>query len=159
LAHAGYEVHAATGKPSAHTLLHRLGAAGFLSREEAVDHSNAPLLKGRWAAVVDTVGGGILATALRSTRNGGCVTACGLTAGAELPLTVYPFILRGIKLAGIDSVNYPLSRRDALWKKLASEWKPPDLETLATHVSLDGVSEKIRAILAGEIIGRVVVEI
>lgn len=159
LARAGFEVHAATGKESAHEILRRLGAAGFLSREEALDHSDAPLLKARWAAVIDSVGGDVLATALRSTRAGGCVTACGLTAGSDLPTTVYPFILRGITLAGIESAYYPLARREALWNKLAGEWKLPQLDSLATTIPLEGLPEKIGEILAGRITGRVVVHI
>lgn len=158
LAKAGFEVHAVTGKPSARDFLRRLGAVAFLSRDEATDRSDSSLLKARWAAVVDTVGGPILQTALRSTRPFGCVTACGLTAGTELPMTVYPFILRGVTLAGIESAYYPLPRREALWKKLAGPWKLPQLESLATTVSLDGLPERMRAILAGQITGRVVVE-
>jgi putative YhdH/YhfP family quinone oxidoreductase len=159
LAKAGYEVHAATGKPAAHELLRRLGAAGFLTREAADDRSDDPLLKAHWAAVVDTVGGNILSTALRSTRPGGCVTACGLTAGIELPITVYPFILRGVTLSGIESGFYPLPRREALWNKLAGPWKLADLELLATTISLNGLKDRMQAILAGQIIGRVVVQL
>jgi putative YhdH/YhfP family quinone oxidoreductase len=159
LAKAGFEVHAVTGKPSAHDLLRRLGAKEFLTREEADDRSGSPLLKAQWAAVVDTVGGNILSTALRSTRQYGCVTACGLTAGADLPLTVYPFILRGVALAGIESGQYPLPKREALWNKLAGPWKLPDLESLATTISLDGLKEQMEKILAGGITGRVVVKI
>jgi len=159
LAKAGFQVHAVTGKPSAHELLRRLGAANFLRREEADDRSGSPLLKAQWAAVVDTVGGNILGTALRSTRPGGCVTACGLTAGIELPITVYPFILRGVSLAGIESGFYPLPKREALWKKLAGAWKLPDLETLATTISLEELKDRIPDILAAKITGRVVVQL
>jgi acrylyl-CoA reductase (NADPH) len=159
LAKAGYQVHAVTGKPSAHELLRRLGATAFLTREAADDRSGKPLLKDQWAAVVDTVGGNILSTALRSTRPGGCVTACGLTAGIELPITVYPFILRGVSLHGIESGFYPLPKREALWSKLAGPWKLPDLESLATTVSLDELPDRMHAILAGQITGRVVVQL
>jgi putative YhdH/YhfP family quinone oxidoreductase len=158
LAKAGFEVYAVTGKASAHEFLRRLGAAGFLSRDEADDRTDNPLLKARWAAVVDTVGGNILNTVLRSTRPFGCVTACGLTAGVDVPMTVYPFILRGITLAGIESGFYPLPRREALWQKLAGPWKLPDLESLATTVPLDGLQERMQAILAGQITGRIVVQ-
>jgi acrylyl-CoA reductase (NADPH) len=159
LAKAGFQVHAVTGKPSAHELLRRLGATGFLTREEADDRSDNPLLKAQWAAVVDTVGGNILSTALRSTRPGGCVTACGLTAGIELPITVYPFILRGVSLAGIESGFYPLPKREALWKKLADDWKLPNLELLANTISLEELPDRMQAILAGQITGRVVVQL
>lgn len=159
LAKAGYRVHAVTGKQSAHELLRALGAATFLTREEADDRSGSPLLKAQWAAVVDTVGGNILSTALRSTLPFGCVTACGLTAGVDLPMTVYPFILRGVSLHGIESGVYPLPKREALWNKLAGAWKLPDLESLATTVSLDGLKDRMQAILAGQIAGRVVVQL
>jgi acrylyl-CoA reductase (NADPH) len=159
LAKAGYQVHAVTGKPSAHELLRALGAVGFLTREEADDRSGSPLLKAQWSAVVDTVGGNILSTALRSTGPFGCVTACGLTAGIKLPITVYPFILRGVTLAGIESGFYPLPKRESLWKKLAGPWKRSDLELLATTVALDGLTDRMQAILAGQITGRVVVKL
>ena len=159
LAKAGFQVHAVTGKPSAHELLRRLGAVGFLTREEADDRSGNPLLKAQWAAVVDTVGGNILSTALRSTKPGGCVTACGLTAGIELPITVYPFILRGVSLAGIESGFYPLAKREALWKKFAGPWKLPDLESLATTITLEELKDRIPEILAAKITGRVVVQL
>ena len=159
LAKAGYQVHAVTGKPSAHEFLRRLGAAQFLTREEADDRSGSPMLKARWAAVVDTVGGNILNTALRSTRPFGCVTACGLTAGVELPITVYPFILRGVSLHGIESGFYPLPKREALWKKLAGPWQLPDLESQATTDSLGDLKDRMQAILASQITGRVVVQL
>jgi len=159
LAKAGYQVHAVTGKQSAHGFLRRLGAAQFLTREEADDRSGSPLLKARWAAVVDTVGGNILSTALRSTLPFGCVTACGLTAGVDLPMTVYPFILRGVSLHGIESGFYPLPKREALWAKVASHWKLPDLESLATTISLGDLKDQMQAILAGQITGRVVVQL
>jgi len=159
LAKAGFEVEAATGKPSAHELLRRLGAAKILGREDVADTSARPLLAARWTAVVDNVGGNILASAIRATRPGGCVTACGLTAGAELPLTVYPFILRGVELVGIDSAGTSLATREALWAKLAGPWKLADLESLATTVPLSEVQRSVQEILEGRITGRVVVKI
>ncbi len=117
------------------------------------------MLGARWGAVIDTVGGNILTTALRSTRPGGCVTACGLTAGVDLPMTVYPFILRGVELVGIDSAWYSLAKRTALWSKLAGPWKLPDLESFVTEVRLAAVSEKVPEILAGRVTGRVIVKV
>ena len=159
LAQLGYDVVAVSGKAAARDLLTRLGARRILAREEVLDTSTRPLLKSNWAAAVDTVGGATLATILRSLKPGGVATACGLVGGAELPLTVYPFILRGVQLVGIDSATYPREKRIALWNKLASTWKPRLLDELATEVSLEELPEKITAILAGRIVGRVVVRI
>ena len=121
------------------------------------DASDKPLLAARWAAAIDTVGGKILATIIRSTAPHGCVTACGMVAGVELPLNVYPFILRGIELVGIDSVNHPREKRLALWEKLAGPWKPPQLERLATTIRLDQLNPHIQTILGGRAVGRIVV--
>jgi putative YhdH/YhfP family quinone oxidoreductase len=159
LAQLGYEVVAVSGKSAARDLLTRLGARRILSREEVLDSSTRPLLKSLWAAAVDTVGGATLATILRSLKPGGVVTACGLVGGAELALTVYPFILRGAQLVGIDSATYPREKRIALWNKLAGGWKPPLLDELATEIKLEQLPQKVAAILAGQIIGRVVVRI
>jgi acrylyl-CoA reductase (NADPH) len=160
LAKAGYEVEAATGKESAREMLTRLGAKRILTRAEVSDNSPRPLLGARWAGAIDTVGGTILATVLRSVQPSGCVTACGLTAGTDLPTTVYPFILRGIQLVGIESGYYPMAKRIALWSKLAGEWKPNDMEQFVSQtVGLDELEGSIQAILKGEISGRVVVKL
>ena len=159
LSQLGYEVVAVSGKPAARDLLTRVGARRIIAREDVVDTSTRPLLKSLWAAAVDTVGGVTLATILRSLKPGGVVTACGLVGGAELPLTVYPFILRGVQLVGIDSATYPREKRIALWNKLSGAWKPPLLDELATEIMLEQLPEKIAAILAGQITGRVVVRI
>lgn len=160
LAKAGYEVEAATGKESSGELLTRLGAKRILSRADVLDTSPRPLLRSRWAGAIDTVGGQILATLLRSTQPGGCVTACGLTAGADLPLTVYPFILRGVQFIGIESGFYPLAKRIALWSKLAGPWKPDDLEQFVNQtVGLDELKPPIQAILQGQITGRTLVQV
>jgi acrylyl-CoA reductase (NADPH) len=158
-AQAGYRVAAVSGKPSAADLLRRLGASEIVRREDVIDKSDKPLLKPRWAAAVDTVGGLILSTLLRSTKPRGCVAACGLVGGTEIPLTVYPFILRGVTLAGIDSAWYPAERRTAIWSKLAGPWKPKLPDELATEVRLEELEPKIQDILAGRIVGRVVVAI
>lgn len=160
LAKAGYEVEAVSGKPAARELLTRLGAKGILTREEAVDTSPRPLLAARWAGAIDTVGGKILATVLRSTKPGACVTACGLTAGVELPTTIYPFILRGVQLIGIESAYYPMPKRIALWSQLAGPWKPDSLEQFVNQtVRLEDLNAPIEAILQGQITGRVLVEL
>jgi putative YhdH/YhfP family quinone oxidoreductase len=157
LAKLGYSVVAVTGKPSHHDYLRSLGASSILSREEAIDQSGKPLLKERWAGVVDTVGGGILVTALKSTHYGGCVTACGLVGGPELVTTVYPFILRGVCLQGIDSANCPMSTRLKLWHQLATDWKPANLEEITTTVNLSQLSTYINQILQGQGAGRILV--
>ena len=158
LAHLGYRVVAVTGKPEkADLLVGKLGAARILARSEADDASSKPLLAPRWVGAIDTVGGSMLASVLRATQRDGCVAACGLVGGMDLNLTVYPFILRGVTLAGIDSVECSHERRMQIWPKLAGPWKPPQLESLAQEVSLDGLSARITDILAGRIAGRVLV--
>ncbi len=133
--------------------------AQILAREEVDDRSGRPLLSGRWAGGVDTVGGNILGTLLRSLRHGGCVAACGLASSNELPVTVYPFILRAVTLAGIDAAWCPVSLRLAAWQRLAGPWKPENLESMAHFTTLAGIGPYITDILAGRIRGRVVVEL
>jgi acrylyl-CoA reductase (NADPH) len=159
LAQAGFRVCAVSGKPAAADLLRRLGAKEILPRDAVTDTSGKPLLKPRWAAGIDTVGGAVLSTLLRTTAEGGCVAACGLVGGMELPITVYPFILRGVVLAGIDSAWYPANRRPAVWAKLSGPWKPALLNELASEISLTDLERKIQDILAGRIVGRTLVKI
>lgn len=160
LAKLGYTVIAGSGKPAAQTLLNSLGAKECVSREDLRDESSKPLLKGRWAGVVDTVGGDILATALRSTRYGGCVSCCGLVASANLETTVFPFILRGIDLLGVDSVELPMEKRVTLWNRLATDWRFETLESLASETDLNALNDTwIDKILAGQVQGRVLVRL
>lgn len=159
LAKLGYRVVAVTGKPNAHEYLERLGAEQVVGRQQVDDRSGKPLLSSRWAGAVDSVGGNMLGTILRETRHGGCVTACGLTAGDDLPVSVYPFILRGVTLAGIDSAWPPLPLRHELWQRLAGPWKPDRLEEIADFIEFSELSSRIDQILAGKITGRVVMEI
>lgn len=157
LAKAGYRVVAATGKSSDTTFLRNLGAAEVISREDVIKGSERPMLKEHWAGVVDVVGGNTLAAAIKSTRYGGIITCCGLVGSFELPLNVYPFILRGVSLIGVDSVNCPADIRLKVWDKLAGEWKPEHLTDLVTEVTLNTLEEKINDILKGDIKGRVIV--
>lgn len=157
LAKAGYRAVAVTGKPHATDMLMKLGATRVAGREEVDDKSGKPLLSTKWAGAIDTVGGNILSTIVRSTQRGGCVTACGLVGGVELPLTVMPFILRGVVLAGIDSAEFPYDRRKQLWEKLAGAWKLSNVESIVTEVDLNGLAPRIEQILAGQVQGRVVV--
>jgi putative YhdH/YhfP family quinone oxidoreductase len=157
LARLGYDVAAVTGKHEQHDWLRRLGANAILDRDEVVDDSDRPLLGSRWAAAVDTVGGKPLATILRSMQHRGCVAACGLVAGADLKLTVYPFILRGATLAGVDSAKCPRPQRLEMWQKLAGPWRIDRLNELANEVTLDELPNGIEKILSGQIVGRTVV--
>ena len=159
LAKIGYQVVAVTGKMDEKQFLVDLGAKEVISRDEATDTSGKPLLKGRWAGVVDAVGGEILATAIRSTKLHGAVTCCGNVASPDLPINVYPFILRGISLVGIDSQSFPMTFRRQTWEKIASEWKLADLDRQTSVCSLEELNSEIDRILAGKQKGRVIVDL
>jgi putative YhdH/YhfP family quinone oxidoreductase len=159
LAKLGYRVVAATGKPAAEAWLRQLGAARIIPRQHLEQDADRPLLPAVWSGAVDTVGGATLGTLVRSTKVNGCVAACGLVGGTELPLNVYPFILRGVTLAGITSAWCPRARRLQMWRNLAGPWKPGDLESLVTSVHLRDVDPYVDSILNGQIRGRVIVEV
>jgi putative YhdH/YhfP family quinone oxidoreductase len=159
LAKLGFDVVAATGKTGEKDFLTALGAKSIISREEANDTSGRPLQKERWAGVVDTVGGNILATAIKSAKYGGLVAACGNAMSADLAVSVYPFILRGVSLLGVDSVEVPMSTRQRVWQKLAQDWKLDLSGDLIAECSLEELSPKIDQILKGGIRGRVVVDL
>lgn len=159
LARLGHAVTAVTGKPGAHELLKRLGAQEIVGRESVVDDFDRPLLTARWAGGVDTVGGAMLGSIIRATLPGGCVTACGLVGGTDLPITVYPFILRGVMLLGINSSGCQQPRRSAIWQKLAGPWKPPLLDELTHEVPLDALEPTIADILASKVVGRTLVRV
>lgn len=155
----GYSVVAVTGKPELESRLKAWGASRIISRQDVIDSSPKPLLSAKWAGAVDTVGGSTLGTILRQTKEYGVVSACGLVGGTDLPLTVHPFILRGVILAGISSQNLPAPRRNDIWQKLAGEWKPQQLEDLATEIELHQVEESVQKILKGGIAGRTLVRL
>jgi acrylyl-CoA reductase (NADPH) len=158
LAARGYEVVASSGKDPSFLLA--LGASEVISREDAAGDSGRPLEKPRWAGAVDCVGGEVLAGVLRSVRYGGAVAACGNTGGVKLPTTVLPFILRGVSLLGVDSVQTPIAERKETWKRLADDLRPPHLDdSLAREISLDGIEEALTAILRGELSGRTIVKV
>jgi len=159
LARAGYRVVAVSGKSDRHPMLKQLGAMEIMSREAAVDTTGRPMLKGRWAAVVDTVGGDILATALKSTQYNGAVACCGLVASPSLNTTVFPFILRSISLMGVDSAATPMAGRRAIWDRLAGAGRPEGLDKICTEVALADLDPYIDQILAGRVAGRVVVRV
>jgi len=158
LAKLEFNVVAATGKLEEKDFLTRIGAKAIISREEANDTSGRPLQKGRWAGVIDTVGGNILATAIKTAKYGGLVAACGNVMSADLNVNVFPFILRGVSLLGVDSVEIPMRARQMAWSKLAGDWKI-DLANLVTEVSLEELNPKIDQILKGGVRGRVVVDL
>lgn len=159
LSQAGYRVVAATGKSANSEFLRQLGADEVISREQVTAGAERSMLKERWAGVIDVVGGETLVAAIKSTRYGGAVTCCGLVGSPDLPLNVYPFILRGVSLLGIDSVQCPSATRLEVWGRLAQRWKPKQLAEMVTEVALEGVEEKVQAILLGEIRGRIVIKL
>jgi putative YhdH/YhfP family quinone oxidoreductase len=159
LAKLGYTVTAVTGKPEAGEFLRLIGAAEIISRQTAIDLSGKLLLKEKWAGVIDTVGGEILATAVKSTGYNGAVTCCGNVASPDLPLSVYPFILRGVSLLGIDSAKCPIAVRRGIWQKLAGKWKLENLASLVTVCTLQELPNLIERMLQGRQTGRVIVNL
>jgi len=160
LAARGYEVHAATGKADEADFLRSIGASEILTREETAAESDRPMDRQRWAAVVDPVGGAATAYALRTTRYGGSVALSGLTGGTSLETTVFPFILRGVSLLGIDSVNAPADVRRTVWERMATDLRPGGLEDHITReISLDDLDPFLDEVLAGKALGRTVVRI
>ncbi|MBC7407748.1 MAG: YhdH/YhfP family quinone oxidoreductase [Arcicella sp.] len=155
----GFKVTAVTGKPEAHEFLLKVGATEIVSREAMDDKSGRPMLKSVYAGVVDTVGGNILATALKSLTYGGAAAICGLVASPDLPTSVLPFILRGNTLFGIDSAECPMPLRQEIWKKLATDFKPADLELLATEITLEEVPQKLNLILQGGAWGKSLIKL
>ncbi len=158
LAKLGHQVVAATGKAAEADYLQRLGATSVIDRA-GLAAPGKPLQKERWAAVVDAVGSHTLANALAQTRYGGTVAACGLAQGMDLPASVAPFILRGVTLAGVDSVMAPRARREEAWARLATDLDPALLEAITSEVTLDGAIEAAGRLMAGQVRGRIVVRI
>ncbi|MCW8964345.1 MAG: YhdH/YhfP family quinone oxidoreductase [Gammaproteobacteria bacterium] len=159
LAKLGYSVTAITGKKSAADYLKSLGASTIIDRTSFLEGSDRPMLKTQWAGVIDTVGGDILATAIKSTSPQGIVTCCGMVASPDLHLTVFPFILRGVTLVGIDSQNCPMPLRTELWGKLAEAWKPAQLSEISTCIDLSQLDAEIEKILSGQHTGRTVIDL
>ena len=159
LAKAGYRVTAATGKASETGYLKSIGASEVIERAAVTEGSERPMMKTLWAGVIDCVGGETLAAAIKSTKYGGVVTCCGLVGSIDLPLNVFPFILRGVRLIGIDSAECPMSHRSAVWQKLASDWKIDGLEAMVDEVGLAGLEEKIQGMLKGGLKRRALVNL
>ena len=158
LARLGHKVVAATGKAGEADYLRALGAADIIDRA-TLSAPGKPLQKERWAAVVDAVGSQTLVNALAQTRYGGTVAACGLAQGADLPGTVMPFILRGVTLAGIDSVMAPLARRELAWQRLARDLDVALLERITEEIALPEAIARAQDLMAGRVRGRLVVRI
>ncbi|QJQ98422.1 MDR family oxidoreductase [Halomonas sp. PGE1] len=156
LARLGYRVIAATGRPEEEAYLKGLGAQAILDRSELAEPGR-PLAKERWAGAIDSVGSHTLANVLAGTRYGGCVAACGLAQGMDLPATVAPFILRGVTLAGIDSVMRPRADRLEAWRRLGELLDRAQLDTITRTIGLDEAIDTAEALLAGRVRGRVVV--
>lgn len=155
----GYTVTAITGKKDRADYLKRIGANNVIGREEFDLETNRPLLSEKYAGVIDTVGGTILATALKQVKYDGVVTCCGLTSSHDLNTNVFPFILRGVRLIGIDSVECKLEKKQAAWEKLASKWRIDALNNLTTEISLDEIKNAYDKLLAGNAVGRYLVKI
>ncbi|UOQ43862.1 oxidoreductase [Halobacillus salinarum] len=160
LAKQGYEVEASTGSESYTDFLKELGAAKVISRKEVFDGKLKPLDKEKWAAAVDPVGGEPLAAVLSQLKYFGAAAVSGLAAGTKVPTEVYPFILRGIALIGVDSVQCPMDIRKDIWDRLASDLNISDsLEKMKSQVSLEEVPETLEKILNGQTIGRTIVKV
>ncbi len=158
LSKIGYEVTASTGKSDKADFLKSIGAGEVISRNDVADVPQKPLLERRWAGAIDNVGGSTLNYCIKSTDYWGSVACVGLVASDKLETTVYPFLLRGVGLIGIDSADRPMNIRREIWRKLAGEWKPDCLELIARNITLDELSDEIDKILAGGQTGRVIIK-
>jgi acrylyl-CoA reductase (NADPH) len=158
LARRGYRVIASTGKLAEADYLTSLGAAEIIDRNE-LSSPGKPLQQERWSGVIDSVGSHTLANACAQTRRGGVVAACGLAQGMDFPATVAPFILRGVRLIGIDSVMCPIERRIQAWQQLAEELDRTKLDTMTRQIGLGEAFEAAHDILAGKVRGRIVVDV
>jgi len=159
LSHAGYEVHAISGKEEHFGWLAALGAAECISRHD-IEWGQRPLESARWAGCIDSVGGDMLSGICSAVRPWGNIAACGLAGGIGLKTTVMPFIIRGVSLIGIDSPQCPYPIREQIWPKLAAEWKPRNLELIRNRVvGLDDLNDIFGGMLEGNSLGRIVVEL
>ncbi len=158
LAKLGYTVAAVSGRPESADYLKQLGATQILSREE-MNQPPRPLEGQRWSGAVDTVGSTILARVLAETDYGGCVAACGLAGGADLPTTVMPFILRNVSLRGVDSVMCPPARRREAWQRLATDLPESTLTEIGHVATLEELPQLAEAIIAGQVRGRMIVDV
>lgn len=159
LAHLGYRVVASTGRNEEHPYLTSLGAHEVIDRSVLATPSSRPLESQRWAGAVDAVGGDTLAGLIRTMRNGAAIAACGNAGGADLHTSVYPFILRGVALLGVESVTVSEERRRLAWERLATHLPRERLDEMARIVPLEEVPAVCREIVAGKVRGRIVVDV
>ena len=160
LSKIGYKVVAISGKAERVEYLKRIGANEVILRDEFNESSaKRPMLSEQYAGVVDTVGGEVLANALKYIKYDGVATCCGLTSSHELPTNVFPFILRGVRLIGIDSVECKLEKKQAAWEKIATKWKIDTLNSITNEINLDEIKKAYDLLLAGRAVGRYVVKI
>ncbi|ROL60842.1 acryloyl-CoA reductase [Bacteroidetes/Chlorobi group bacterium ChocPot_Mid] len=156
---AGYNITASTGKTEQKNFLKKLGAEEVIFRDDLIDTSNRPLLTGKWNAAIDTVGGRTLSTVIKSIKPRGSVCVLGLVESDRLETTVYPFLLRGINLIGIDSAERPMDYRLNIWKRISEEWKIENTEFLVKEITLEGLEDEINLILKGGQVGKVLIKI
>lgn len=154
----GYEVIASSGKKEQHAFLKSLGAVEIIPREAVNDESGRPLLRQQWAGAIDTVGDNTLATCIKACGRNGSIAVCGLVQSPQLNTTVYPFILNGVNVLGIETAETPRNIRIELWRRLANEWKPNCLELVKDIISLDQLDQRIQTMLKGQSLGRTVVK-
>ncbi|WP_445681674.1 MDR family oxidoreductase [Radicibacter daui] len=159
LAQAGYQVACSTGRQETHDYLRSLGAGEIIDRKELEEASARPLETERWAACIDNVGGSTLARVLGQMKYRGGVAAVGMTGGNMMTASVLPFLLRGVRLLGIDSVMIPVERRRAAWRRLADEMPTTLLDGMTTEITLGEVVGAAEAILAGQVKGRIVIDV
>lgn len=158
LSHLGYEVTAVSGKKEAYPMLQELGASDILDREQFRDDESRPLLPGRWAGAIEAVGGNYLSKVIRETKLHGVVTCCGNIASLKVETSIFPFILRGVSLIGIDSANQDRAVRELLWQHLGSDWFTEKIKIPIRKVSLEHLNPEIDTILKGGQLGRVLVD-
>ena len=158
LALNGYEVIAASGKKEAHEYLKKLGATKIVDRGDVDDQSGRPLLRYQWAGAIDTVGDNTLATCIKACGRNGSIAVCGLVESPELKTTVYPFILNGVNVLGIETAETPRAIRLEIWKRLAQQWKPQHLQEIKKIIALEELEEHVDIMLQGKSKGRVLVQ-
>ena len=159
LAKIGFDVLAISGKKENEYLINSLGAKEVVDRNDFIEmYDSKPLAKPIFIAGIDTVGGAILSGMIKSTQYGGIITCCGMTASTDVNTSIFPFILRGVHLTGIDSVEASLEVRNLIWEKLSNEWKLSNLEEIIKEIGLEELPDKLDEILAGKAKGRYVLK-
>ena len=159
LSNMGAKITAVTGKKNEHKFLYDLGSSKIIQRKELIESTRLPLSKGLYDAAVDVAGGNILTNIIASMKYNGTITACGNVAGPKFETTVFPFILRGNRLIGIDSATCSIPLREKIWNNFSNKWKLKNLDNICKVIDLSNLNNEIEKILSGKQIGRVVVKI